>query len=221
MSQGSAGPAANPIRTRLLMAGRAFIKGVVYTRVPGSTREAEQLDLDSLVERIVQSRISRIVARIDHVAHAPLESDVVVSRPDDASRGLVVGRSVPVRIMPESETIPTDTVPVRVRLAVNDPDAIPISEVTDSSIPFSSVDLEFQTQLRLWRHSDANHRVSRSALCRFYVHKNELMISSAEMCFIFGRLRERLPDVLGEQSGSRSTARARGPRDSPRQKPDD
>jgi hypothetical protein len=166
--------------------GRAFIKGVIYTRIPGSTREAEQVDLDLLIDRFVQSRVSRIVARIEHVAHAPLESDLVVSRSDDTSRGFVVGKSMPVRIVPESERTPTETVPLRVRLAENDPDAVPIAEVADSAVPFSSVDLELQTQLRLWRHSDANHRVSRSALCKFYVHRNELTISpeAAEVCFI-------------------------------------
>ena len=165
--------------------GRAFIKGVVYTRIPGSTREAEQVDLDALTDRIVQARVSRILARIEHVAHAPLESDLVISRSDDNSRGVVVERSLPVRIFPESQSS-TETVPLHVRIVVNDPDAVLVSEIADPAVPFSSVDLELQTQLRLWRHSDASHRVSRSALCKLYVHRDALTISpeAAEMCFI-------------------------------------
>jgi hypothetical protein len=165
--------------------GRAFIKGVIYTRVPGSTREAEQLDLDTLMDRLVRHRLGKIVARIEHVARAPLESELVISRAEDTSRGIIVGKSVPVRIVPDRGDDSDGSTAVNVRLAVNDPHAVPITEIADSTIPFSSVNAELQTQVRLWR-LDSSHRVSRSALCRLYLHRHELDISpeAAEMCFI-------------------------------------
>jgi hypothetical protein len=73
-----------------------------------------------------------------------------------------------------------------VRFAPNDEGAIKISEIADSALPFSSVNTELQSQVRLWQHSDAAHRVSRASLCKFYLHRHELNISpeTAEMCFI-------------------------------------
>ena len=165
---------------------RAFVKGVVYTRVPGSTREAEQVDLDTLVDRIVQDRITSILARIDRVAHAPLESDLVISRPEDTSRGMIIGKSLPVRIVPDVETGSKVSAPLRVRLVPDDPEALPVSEIADASIPFTSLDAELQTQVRLWRQSDTSHRISRLTLSRLYVHRRDLTISpeAAEMCFV-------------------------------------
>ena len=166
--------------------GRAFIAGVVYTRVPGSTRAAQQADLDSLIDRLVQVKISRILARIEHVAHAPLESDLIMSRVEDRSRGVIIEKSTPVRIVPESNNRTLQLTPLNVQVVADDSDSISVSEILDSRMPFTSVDAELQTQLRLWRQSDINHRVSRSFLCKLYLHRRDVTISpeAAEMCFI-------------------------------------
>jgi Putative DNA-binding domain len=166
--------------------GRAFIQGIVYTRVPGSTRDAAQVDLDAIIDRLVQQRLSKILARIERIAHAPLDSDLVVTRSGDTSRGILVGTSAPVRILPDIETHTTSVAPVNVRLAHSNPDAVLVSEIADAGVPFSSVDAELQTQVRLLRQSDASQRLSRHALSRFYLNRRELNLTpeAAEMCFI-------------------------------------
>jgi hypothetical protein len=70
--------------------GKCFTKGVVYVRVPGSTREAEQADLDVLLERVLRIRTTAFLARIQQVAFLPPEAHLIASRPQSAE-GVVLG----------------------------------------------------------------------------------------------------------------------------------
>jgi hypothetical protein len=176
--------------------GRAFIKGVVYTRVPGSTREAEQLDLDLIIDRLVQIKLSAVLARIETVARTPLESDVIITDPADASKGSVVGTSTPVTLIPQRPNPETfGNAPVAMRFAPHDSKAIPIFEIADPTAPFSSMDLELQTQVRLWKNSHGFQRIPSATLHGFYLHRAELTISSdaAELCFMSATVARGFP----------------------------
>ncbi len=169
--------------------GRCFVRGVVYVRVPGSTREATQRDLDDMVRRIAERRVSTFLARIERIAKVPVESELIATVGQDQTRGVVITKldSPTVIIRPEAEAIKgPGPLPISVTVRPDDPEAIPITEIQDASVPFHSLDSEVISQTRHWLQTDKSHRVSRIALCRWYLGRSQITLShdSAELCFL-------------------------------------
>jgi hypothetical protein len=170
--------------------GRSFVRGIVYVRVPGSTREATQRDLDALVHRIAERRVSAFLARIERIAKVPDESELIATIGRDQTRGVVITKvdrpSVIIRPEAEPNTEGSDTLPISVAVRPDDPEAIPVTEIQDASLPFQSLTSEVISQTRHWVQTDGSHRVSRVALCRWYVGRSQINVSSeaAELCFL-------------------------------------
>lgn len=151
---------------------KAFYKGVIYTRTPGGNTEARQSDLDKMIDQIVQERIHSFVAKIERVAHLPINAELIARDPAAPNRGYVLvdsGQGIPVTVT-GSETR----------------DAMPLRDILDSSVPFSSYKAEVAAQTRQWRQGDTHHRVQRATLIRWYINRNSFSLADdeAEFCFI-------------------------------------
>jgi hypothetical protein len=170
--------------------GRCFVRGVVYVRVPGSTREANQRDLDDLVHRISERHMSAFLARIERIAKVPAEAELIATNGQDQTRGVVITKrnNPAVIIRPEAEatTAGPDSLPISVTVRPDDPEAIPVTEIPDVSVPFQSLNSEVISQTRHWVQTDKSHRVSRRALCRWYLGRSQINLSpeAAELCFL-------------------------------------
>ena len=151
---------------------KAFFRGVIYTRTPGSNTEARQTDLDGMIDKIVQDRIHSLVAKIEKVAHLPVNAELIARDPAAPSRGYVLvdsGRGIPVTVTgPETR------------------DAMPLRDILDSSVPFSSYKAEVAAQTRQWRQGDTHHRVQKATLIRWYLNRDSFTLSEdeAEFCFV-------------------------------------
>lgn len=146
---------------------QAFSAGILYMRSPGKTHPATQADLDTLLLRVIESRISRLLAKTEQVAKLPEGSSLVALSSSKSSRGaLLVGdeQAIPVRIEPE------------------DPDAVPIAEILADG-PFASEQSEVLSQVKIWR-GNPEYRVDVAALNKWLLSRNSLEWDSfsAEVC---------------------------------------
>ncbi|WP_084076640.1 ATP-binding protein [Desulfacinum infernum] len=151
---------------------KAFFRGVIYTRTPGGNTEARQSDLDEMIDKIVQERIHSFVAKIEKVAHLPVNAELIARDPAAPSRGYVLvdsGKGIPVTVTgPETR------------------DAMPLRDILDPSVPFSSYKAEVAAQTRQWRQGDTHHRVQKATLIRWYLNRESFSLSEdeAEFCFV-------------------------------------
>jgi len=150
---------------------KAFYKGVVYTRTPGGNTEARQSDLDEMINRTVQERLNSFVAKVEMVAHLPIDAELIARDPAAPNRGYVLVNSdqgIPVTVTgPETRNV------------------MPLQEVLDSSIPFSCYKAEVTAQTRQWQ-GDTQHRAQKATLIRWYLNRESLSLSDheAEFCFV-------------------------------------
>jgi len=150
---------------------QAFKRGVLYVRDGGGCSRASQTDLDQLVQRRVEERLSTLVARIEKVIHVPPESNLVATHPDNPSQAYRLvdsGEGQPVRI-------------------TSDPDepAVPLREVLRTDIPYEATEHEVSTQVRFWK-TKPDHRVSREVCFSWFLKRNEIAwdADSALFCFL-------------------------------------
>ena len=146
-------------------------EGVLYARGVGETRPARQADISVMVRRLIETGSKALLSKIEMVATLPLDSGIVALDPDSEGRGIRLvdsGYGQPVKIVAENE------------------DAIPIAEVIDAELPFSSKQAEIVNQIRTWKAGNPAHRVQRNTLNQWYLARNELEISDdiAEFCFM-------------------------------------
>ena len=137
-------------------------KGILYARGVGETRPARQADVTHMVRRLIEMGSKALLARIEKVATVPLNNEIVVFDPGSEGRGVHLVDSeygLPVRVISEGE------------------DAIPITEVLNPDLPFSSKQAEIVNQVRTWRAGHPEHRVHRHTLNSWYLARNELDIS--------------------------------------------
>ena len=142
--------------------------GAVYVRGEGRSVEAKQADLDKLVAEVVAEGLTSFLARIERVASLPSDSELLVRQPGSDRAYILVsaGKGVPVDIN-----------------ASADSSAVPLTEVLTPDLPMSSLDAEVVAQLRQW-NTDPRHRVGRSALARWYLGRDQILMipEAAEFC---------------------------------------
>ncbi len=146
-------------------------EGVLYARGVGETRPARQADISLMVRRLIETGSKALLSKIEMVATLPLDSGIIALDPESEGRGIRLvasGHGQPVKIVPESES------------------AIPVVEVNDADLPFSSKQAEIINQVRIWKAGHPEHRVQRSTLNQWYLARGELQISDdmAEFCFV-------------------------------------
>lgn len=146
-------------------------EGVVYVRGVAETRPARQGDLARIVQRLIDTGSQQFLARIEKLAAVPLNAELVAYDPATGGQG--------VRLVSKGEGHP-------VRIVDQAPGAVPIHEVLDPEVPFSSTQAEFTSQIRLWRTSDPNHRVQRETLAGWYLNREGLDVTDemAEFAFL-------------------------------------
>lgn len=146
-------------------------EGVLYARGVGETRPARQADVSLMVRRLIETGSRALLSKIEMVATLPLDRGIIALDADSEGRGIRLvdsGYGQPVKIVAESEG------------------AIPIMEVNDADLPFSSKQAEIINQVRIWKAGHPEHRVQRSTLNQWYLARDELEISDdmAEFCFM-------------------------------------
>ena len=151
---------------------KAFYKGVVYIRRVAGNTEASQADLDRMVNRLLNRRLQSVVARIEPVLQMPTDSDLIVRAKSAPSEGVLVDESG----LGQRVTIVEDDVP----------GALPLREMLDPSVPYTSQQAELMSQTRQWLQGDPCHRVKRSTLARWYLNRNALTVTpeAAWFCFL-------------------------------------
>ena len=150
----------------------AIRPGVLYVRTPGRSAPGTQADLQALWQRSVEDASRQLLARIERVAALPLGAELIAVPEGDPAQGYFLrsdGRGQPVRV-------------------VEDPNApaVRLSEVWSPDTPFASVSAEVAAQVRHWQQADTTHRVSRHALIRWWMQRDELDLSAdgAEFCLL-------------------------------------
>ena len=146
--------------------------GVLYVRMPGQSAPARQADVREIWQRSVDVAAQRTLARIEQVASLPPDAELIVSTSAIADAGYVLGVSGEGR-------------PVRI---VDDPDApaVRLSEVLSPDVPYSSVNVELAGQVRQQQQADFQHRVSKQALLRWWLQRDEISLDdvSASFCLL-------------------------------------
>lgn len=146
--------------------------GVLYVRTPGKSAPALQSDLREVWQRSVDIASEQLMARIERVASLPPDSELIVTADEPPGRGYVLvssGEGRPVQITDDPET-----------------PAVALREVLSVDTPYSSAASEVASQVRLWQQADREHRVSKQALIRWWLHRHELSLDdvAAEFCLL-------------------------------------
>lgn len=150
---------------------RIVIKpGLLYVRTPGKSAPARQADVRELWQQSVDLATERVLARIERVASLPLDSELIItdsSNPDSGHLLLGQGKGQSVRIVSDPAT-----------------PAIPLREVLATDAPYASVASEVASQVRNWQQADPEHVVSKHALIRWWLQREELTLDhpTAEFC---------------------------------------
>ena len=150
---------------------RIIIKpGLLYVRTPGKSARAQQGDIRELWQRSVNLAAEKVLARIERVASLPLDSELIITDPENPDSGHLLvdqGEGRPVRIVSDPATA-----------------AIPLREVLATDAPYASVASEVASQVRRWQQADPEHVVSKHALINWWLQRAELTIdgSTAEFC---------------------------------------
>ena len=146
-------------------------EGVLYARGVGETRPARQADISLMARRLIETGSKALLAKIEIVATLPLGTGIVALDSGSEGRGIRLidsGYGQPVKVVSESD------------------DAIPIAEVLNADLPFTSKQAEIVNQIRIWRAGHPAHRVHRNTLNQWYLARKDLEISDdmAEFCFM-------------------------------------
>ena len=84
----------------------AFWRGVVYFRKPGGKMPATQSDIESKIREISEARTRQFLAKLEHVASMPSETELVAVNPNEPTTGYRIkqsGEAEPVRITKTGE----------------------------------------------------------------------------------------------------------------------
>lgn len=145
-------------------------QGVVYVRGIAETRPAQQGDLARIVQRLIETGSQQFLARIEKLAAVPMSAELVAYDPAAGGQG--------VRLVSKGEGQP-------VTIVDQQPDAVPIHEILDPGVPYSSTQAEIASQVRLWRTSDINHRVQRETLAGWFLNRDDLDVTDEMAEFAF------------------------------------
>ena len=146
-------------------------EGVLYARGVGETRPARQADVTYILRRLIETASKALLARIEQIATVPLDSEIVAVAAGSGGRGIRLvdtTHGLPVRVVSEGE------------------EAVAITDVLTTDLPYSSKQAEFMSQVRTWRAGHPEHRVQRQLLDSWYLARGELEISDdmAEFGFL-------------------------------------
>lgn len=150
---------------------QAFQPGIIYIRDPGGRRAASHADVERILHSLVERRLSRVLAKIEQVAHAPPDAELLAYHPEYPNRAyrlLSKGEGQPVRITSD------DTEP-----------AVLLREVFDTDLPYEAANDEVAAQVRFWK-TRPDHRISKAVCFEWLLKRGDVEwdADSAELCLL-------------------------------------
>lgn len=146
----------------------AFRSGLIYVRRTGQKGPATQAEISGIVRRLSDRQSAEFLTRVEKVVGLPSGADIIAVPAGSAEQGLLLtgsGVGVPVRVEVDPEV-----------------EALPVSEIADSSAPYGSLEVEVAQQVRFWRRSDSEHRIRPSTLAMWYRRRGEVAAWDSQAC---------------------------------------